>query len=382
MQKPLLITLSFILFFTHSLMVGNEAVPSKEIPSQKKVHFFKRDIPDETGKIILVSGLTSCGKSSTSAALQNLLAKQNKPFVILGMDEFLKTLPKEWIDLDSSNEVKEKKKEGVTFKKVAKTKAEIEREITDPEKFYAEPLTHKYVPIIGELVQDLLQALSKAIKSFSDQGINVIFEGGLPLYGMKTSLWEKKPYLFLISCPINIAEERESKRGGFKGLARGMHDLPFEKDVDLIIDSSRITPEAAAKKILDYMEKSQPKEPAFLFEDIQDQKERRKEDIIEDQNNLRAIEQAENFHNQKNILEENKKRQEEIAQKNAREQKQNRKKLAKQQEKIQQNIKKEQARVKKQIEEQQKGITQQQKQQARDNDLEESDKVSSQEDGE
>ena len=319
----------------------------EKVKTNKKedVHFFKRDIPDHYGKVILISGLTSCGKSSTSLALQKLLAQKNEPFIILGMDDFLKSLPQEWIDLDASNGTKEKKKEGVSFKKVAKTSEEIKEESNSSEKFYPEPLTHKYVPVIGELVQDLLKALSKAARSFSDQGINVIFEGGLPLYGMKADLWERKPYLFLISCPLHVAEEREFKRGGFKGLARGMKNLPFEKDVDLIIDSTKASPEQAAQKVIEYMEKNAAKEPEFLFEDIEGQMLRRREDFIEALESSKSIQQEYSFHKQKEQIDKNKKLQEKIREENALKQKQQRKKIADQQKKIRLEIEEKQKRI-------------------------------------
>ena len=337
--------LVFLITFLPTFTYEKEKQGKKE-----PIHFFKRDIPDHYGRVILISGLTSCGKSSTSGALQKLLAQNNEPFIVLGMDDFLKSLPQEWIDLDSSNEVKEKKKEGVSFQKVAKTKKEIEEEKAASEKFYQEPLTHKYVPVIGELVQDLLKALSKAARSFSEQGINVIFEGGLPLYGMKADLWERKPYLFLISCPLHVAEEREFKRGGFKGLARGMSSFDFEKDVDLIVDSTKVTPEQAAKKILEYMQKSPAKAPEFLFEDIEAQKLRRKEDVMEALESTNTIQQEYNFHQQKKQLEINKKLQEGIREKNTLEQRKQRKKIAEQEKTIRLKLEAQQERIQKQNE--------------------------------
>lgn len=237
----------------------------------KETHLFRIDNSKKIGKIIIISGLTSCGKSSSSQALQKIFTEKNIPFIILGMDDFLKAFPDDWINITSSSDVSQKKEGGVTFEKVIKTKQELKEEKKKAKRYYKKPLEHKYVPNIGTIVQELMQGMTLAVKAFAHQGVNVIFEGGLPLYGMKTGLWEHRPYLFLVSCDIEVAEEREDKRDGFRGLARGMRDLNFKKDVDLIVDTSNTPPDKVAKKMYDYMLKYEATEPTFLLEDAKHQ---------------------------------------------------------------------------------------------------------------
>jgi chloramphenicol 3-O-phosphotransferase len=116
--------------------------------TKETAHFFSRTPQPNKGKIILISGLTSCGKSSSSKELQKLLSQQEKPFVILGMDEFIKGLPKEWAHIDKADSVNKDdyKKEGVHFEKVYKTPKELERERKNSKKYYKDPLKYKFVP--------------------------------------------------------------------------------------------------------------------------------------------------------------------------------------------------------------------------------------------
>ena len=110
--------LSFIISF---FIYGEEI-------DQNKVHLFRKDSSAEKGTIILICGLTSCGKSSSSKALQKKLAEQNKPFILLGMDSILETLPTEWINLDASDGPTTVREEGLSFKQVKKTKKEKNEE--------------------------------------------------------------------------------------------------------------------------------------------------------------------------------------------------------------------------------------------------------------
>jgi hypothetical protein len=109
---------------------------------------------------------------------------------------------------------------------------------------------------------------------------------------MKSDLWEREPYLFLIKCPIEVAEKREDQRGGFRGLARGMRDMDFEKDVDFIVNTGDITPKQAAEQIMNYMQTNKPKEPSFLLETAGQQIIQRKKDIKEEKSDLREIKQT------------------------------------------------------------------------------------------
>lgn len=118
-----------------------------------------RDDALRTGKIIVVAGSTSCGKSTTSRALQSMLGQKNLPYVLFGEDEFMATLPKQWFIPGSGIYKNNVLAEGVRFVRKDDKQGP------------------KVVVQVGSLARKIRMAAFSAINAIANEGLNVIFEG-------------------------------------------------------------------------------------------------------------------------------------------------------------------------------------------------------------
>lgn len=197
----------------------------------------RNDAP-QTGKIIVVAGSTSCGKSTTAHTLQSLLAQKNLPYALIGEDDFMATLPKQWVNLNPRTYKNNVPPEGFRFIRKDDQKGK------------------KVVVQIGSLARKIRMASFSAINAIANEGVNVILEGvferqeltqGLPVFKGKDVL------LAYVDCSLKTAQRREKKRRGFIGLARGITentDLPRKERFDIVVNTDASTPQEAATKIM------------------------------------------------------------------------------------------------------------------------------------
>ncbi len=202
--------------------------------------------------IVLLSGISSSGKTSTAKALQEVLAEQHKPYVHLAIDDFVSLLPSQWCNLDASKKIIQNP-DGIVLKR------------TDDEKGPCINIE------LGSVGMNLVMAYMPVVATIARYGSNIIIDGvfGTPyLHEAAKQFKDFRVYTIAVRCPLEIVEDRERSRGafgGFIGLARGYtetSDVHTHPHYDFLVDTSALTPEQAAQQIVAFME--QEHEPQAL----------------------------------------------------------------------------------------------------------------------
>ncbi|MGE0009938.1 MAG: zeta toxin family protein [Candidatus Babeliales bacterium] len=202
--------------------------------------------------IIILSGISSSGKTTTAKALQSALAKQNNPYVHLPIDGFVGLLPPEWCNFNASEEIKQNP-DGIVLNRIDDAEGP------------------KVAIELGKVGMNLVMAYMPVIATIASYGTNVIIDGvfGTPYLGEAAKHFKDfKVYCIAVRCPLEIVEERERSRGaigGFIGLARWYtetSDVHTHAHYDFLVDTSVLTPEKAAQQIVDFIK--QEHEPQAL----------------------------------------------------------------------------------------------------------------------
>jgi len=170
----------------------------------------------DNGKIIIINGTSSSGKTSIVRALQNLL---EDPFLEAGIDKFIFMMPERYLDRPLWDDVL-----GLA------TKA-------------------------GFAGQALVAGMHQAIRALSLAGVNVIADHVLvePAWTKECAdLFADLPaYLVGVRCPLETLEQRErSRKNRTLGQARAQFDVIHKYAVyDLEVDTSLLSPEECAQRI-------------------------------------------------------------------------------------------------------------------------------------
>ena len=170
----------------------------------------------DNGKIIIINGTSSSGKTSIVHALQNML---EEPFLDAGIDKFIFMMPGRYLDRPLWDDVL-----GLV------TKA-------------------------GSTGQALVTGMHQAIRALSLAGVNVIADHVLvePAWANECAdLFADLPaYLVGVRCPLETLEQRErSCKNRTLGQARAQFDIIHKYAVyDLEVDTSSLSPEECAQRI-------------------------------------------------------------------------------------------------------------------------------------
>lgn len=166
----------------------------------------------DKGKIIILNGVSSAGKTSLSRALQ---AKLAEPFFWLANDSFCDMVPETFWDLDQ------------------------------PEAEY-----------------QALSLLGKTIKLFSDNGKNVIVDTVMitaqkhDLFKEYIELLRNYPLCFVhVTCPVHELQRRERERGD-RSIGQAEGQLPMlnpQNSYDITVDTHENSVEWCADKIANYI---------------------------------------------------------------------------------------------------------------------------------
>jgi len=176
----------------------------------------------EYGRIIIINGTSSSGKTSIVRALQDLL---EEPCLEAGIDKFIWMLPKRYLD----------------------------RPLWDDVLGRADKA--------GTAGQSLVRGMHRAILALSQSGCNVIADHVLvePAWAEDCArLFADLPaYLVGIQCPLEVLEQREgSRRNRTIGQARLQFPIIHRSAVyDLEVDTSLLSPEECASRIRDRLGK-------------------------------------------------------------------------------------------------------------------------------
>jgi chloramphenicol 3-O phosphotransferase len=170
----------------------------------------------KTGKIILINGTSSSGKTSIVHSLQNLL---EEAYLEAGIDKFIFMLPERY----------------------------LERPLWDDVLGLASRA--------GAAGHALVKGMHQAIRALSLAGVNVIADHVLvePAWAQEcASLFADLPaYLIGVQCPLEVLEARERSR---KNRTLGQARLQFAvihkfACYDLMVDTSVLSPMECARQI-------------------------------------------------------------------------------------------------------------------------------------
>lgn len=172
------------------------------------------------GKIILLNGTSSSGKSSILAALQTLL---DEPYLNAGLDKFIWMLPKRYLDRPLWDDVLGLASEA------------------------------------GSMGHRLVHGMHRTIAALSQSGLNVLADHVLVEPGWVSDcakVFASLPaYLIGIRCPLDVLEQRErARRDRTLGQARLQFELAHAQGVyDFEVDTSVASVEECANRIADYL---------------------------------------------------------------------------------------------------------------------------------
>jgi len=174
----------------------------------------------EPGKIIMINGTSSSGKTSLVHALQDLL---EAPYIEAGIDKFIFMLPERYLDRPLWDDVL-----GLA------TKA-------------------------GQTGHTLIAGMHQAIRALSLAGVNVIADHVLvePDWARQCArLFADLPaYLVGVQCPLEVLEARErSRKNRTLGQARAQFEIIHKYALyDVEVDTSILSPQECACKICSRM---------------------------------------------------------------------------------------------------------------------------------
>lgn len=197
------------------------------------------------GQIVVINGVSSCGKSQTAQELQSLLSSNGRPFALLPFDEFTAMLPKPWVNLDSNAQT-EISVDGMRF-------------INQSDR-----LGPKVVVQIGDVARRLRKSAFSTAAAIVAGGNNLIFEGVIFPDEFAFAMEQLKTYspiVIHVKCSSEVAQAREKGRNGFIGLSRGIAEqiqtIP-ETSYSFVVDTSSIAPHDAAKEIFQQLKNGRP----------------------------------------------------------------------------------------------------------------------------
>lgn len=173
------------------------------------------------GKIILINGTSSSGKTSLLHALQDLL---EEPYLEAGIDKFIFMLPGRY----------------------------LERPLWDDVLGLADRA--------GAAGHTLVKGMHRAIQALSLSGVNVIADHVLvePAWTEEcAALFSDLPaYLVGVQCPLEVLEARErSRRNRTLGQARLQYEIIHKYACyDLLVDTSVLSPLECARQVISRMQ--------------------------------------------------------------------------------------------------------------------------------
>ena len=186
-----------------------------------------------SGRIILLNGASSAGKTTLAITLQQLLPE---PWHHIALDQFRDGIAGRYRGLNSPEGTP-----GARGLNVVPTR--LNGEMVTEVRF-------------GDLGKQMLRGMRRAIAAFAREGNNVIiddlmFEPGF-LHDYLEVLTEFDVLFVGVRCSLTVTNEREAQRPGrFPGTATSHFDRVHSDSVyDIEVDTSEKTPYACAREIV------------------------------------------------------------------------------------------------------------------------------------
>jgi chloramphenicol 3-O phosphotransferase len=182
------------------------------------------------GKVIILNGTSSSGKTTIAHALQEALAE---PYLCLGIDTFITMMPERYASLEPSDDPAV-----TTF--VTRTDA-------------AGPWVELK---IGTVARRVSHSMYWAVAALANRGNNVIFDDVMtePDFLQEAVMALRHLHVLFVGvrCPLAVAEERERERGDrLAGMARGLLDRGHgHVTYDLEVDTAQLSVEQCVEAVL------------------------------------------------------------------------------------------------------------------------------------
>jgi chloramphenicol 3-O-phosphotransferase len=192
---------------------------------------------EEKGFAIVLDGLSSCGKSSTSRELRHMFDKEDTPVMIFSTDMLMQDFSKKYQNIDSGDKVSDPVKEGI--------------------KFYVDE-NGVFQIQVGEVIQKLFAAVPEMILALLDEGNNVIVDGALvnPVTMEKFRKYQKDYDITTVKvwCGEARSTKRENERDGFIGLAAALRSDKrfFQGTYDYTLYTDGKSKKVRAKEVMDF----------------------------------------------------------------------------------------------------------------------------------
>jgi chloramphenicol 3-O phosphotransferase len=181
------------------------------------------------GRVIVLNGTSSSGKSTLAKALQAALPD---PWLVIGIDTFVFALPRRYLDQPGWSEV---------FRYVR------------PDDATEGPFRIE----TGPLGQTLVSGMHRSVAALAASGLSVIVDHVVLerawLDDLRARLDRVDWRLVGVRCPLTVVEQRErDRRDRTLGQAAAQFEVVHAHGVpyDVEVDTSSLTPEAAAVRII------------------------------------------------------------------------------------------------------------------------------------
>ena len=185
-----------------------------------------------TGRVIVLNGTTSAGKTTLAKLLQRELAARGEPWLVIGLDDFMARSPADWFRI--GNHVGSHAEEGIVFETVD---GAIERRV-------------------GPWGRTVLAGYRGAVAGMARAGLHVIVDEVMlsaeDWDGWQQELTGLDVTWVAVDAALDIVLERERERGDrVIGMAAAQYDVVHAfATYDVRVDTGTLTPTEAVGAIL------------------------------------------------------------------------------------------------------------------------------------
>jgi len=183
-----------------------------------------------TGRVVIINGPSSVGKSTIAGGLQDALTE---PWLKLSIDDFLGFMPERLVNLGPSADA------GFRWFPADATGEEATRIVS------------------GDYGHRVMRGMQRAIAGLADAGLDVIVDDVILeapwLDGYLEELAAVDVVFVGVTAPLDVIEEREIARGDrFPRQARGHYDVVHHDDIyDVRVDTSILGPQACVERVVE-----------------------------------------------------------------------------------------------------------------------------------